>query len=214
MAQVPQLRPEKDGIMNVTSSSATRAGTIVAALGTLSRLYSGAFVSLLKKAGLITAGVTSLSEVMESDGKHNRRMDRQPPEPVSIFLSVRGIAPIVPLLDPSDREGFLRWNMGPGTHVTITGLAQQAPCHNGYLQVQLLRAIHYYYEFVGIDGKNYYFRGAKDLTDSDRLRGSRTLYGGVHLASSNDKLIESTTFFGKEQYPLKLLRFLLSFRIG
>ncbi len=200
--------------MTVTASTVTPPGPAIATLGALSRLCTGAFLDLLKKARLITSGVTSLAEVMESDGSYNTRIDRQPPEPVSIFLSVNSVAPISRLLDPSDKEGFLRWSFGPGTHVTITGLAEQAPCNNGYLQVQLLSAIHYYYEFVGLDGESYYFKGAKDLTDSDRLRGSRTLYGGVYLASSNKKLIESTTFFGKDQYLIKLFRFLMSFRIA
>jgi len=185
---------------------------ILKTTGMISRLATGLFLAPLKLVGLVTKGEITLQETMESDEKCNKRVDTN--EPVSLSLFVDGAGPLKRFLDPSDDDGFFTYFFLPSSHVTIPGLADKAPVRNGWLQVQWYRNLPYYYEFIGSDGKEYYYQGSKDLRDLNQFKAWTTLYGAVYEQGTGKKILESTTSFGgRKNFFSNLFKYLRSMKI-
>ena len=186
---------------------------IISTFGAISRAFSGTLVFLLKKIRLIKNGDFLIVETMESDAPYNYRLDCSPKQPICVSLFVKGAVPLKRFLDPSDKKAFLAWFFEEGTHVTIPGIATQTPCRNGSLQVKLYKSLPYYYEFTGDDGKEYFYKGAKNLRDLNQFRAWSTLYGGVFDKETGKQVLESTTFFGQTQYIRKFVKFVFSLKL-
>ncbi len=184
-------------------------GNISAAAG---RVLTRSVLGASKTLGFPENPGLALKETMASRFR-NLRMDQNPPIPVSVSLSVRGMAPLSRFTNPEDKQGFLAWFFQEGSHVTIPGLADRAPVRNGYLQILWYRNLVYYYEFTGSDGTQYIYRGSKNLRDINQFRAWTTLYGGVYEAETGKKIIDSTTVFGETGFLPKGIRFLLSFKL-
>jgi hypothetical protein len=186
---------------------------LIEGLGAMSRLGTTSLVKSLRVAGFAKRGETTLAETMESGSRDNTRLDVDPPEPISVCLFVKGFASVPRLFDPSDDEGFLTWFFDEGCHITISGMAEQVPCTNGYIRIEWPKTLRYSFEFTADNGAEYYYQGAKNLTDWNRFRGWTTLYGGVFERHTDKQVVKSTTAFGRDNFLPKLLDFLWSIRL-
>ncbi len=188
------------------------SSTVANISGAMIRTLTSAFLTTSKKLGFSDELGLTIVETMASKAK-NYWVGYSPTKPVSLSLNVTGIAPLRRFTDPNDTNGFLAWFFKKGSHVTIPGLADQAPVRNGYLQIQWYKDLDYYYEFTGSDKKEYFFRGSKNLRAFNQLRAWTTLYGGVYETKTGKKVIESTTVFGETQFAPKAVRFMFSFKL-
>lgn len=181
-------------------------------VGVIVGFCNSQLIQLLKRLGILQAGVYSFCEDMESSEEYNVKFDKSGQKNVPFKFHVETKADLVKFLNPVS-EGFLTWEFSEGSYVDLLGVAEHQPIEKGYIKLVPYKSLIYEFYFTGNDGKRYRYYGSKNLRQLNQLKAWTHLKGEVTEVESGKKVLDSLTFFGKDSFISALIPFLLSMRI-
>ncbi len=151
-------------------------------------------IGALKKVGLLKEGSLVFEETLGSPEENNHRLDNG--KAVPYLFRIRAVGDLMGLLDPTNEEQFLTWEIGENSYVTLPGVAESSTIYRGTVKIIPFEKIKYSFEFSGYDGTSYSYRGEKDIGDMHLLGGFATVKGVVRNDETGEILLESKVFSG------------------
>jgi hypothetical protein len=169
-------------------------------------------VGSLKKIGLLKEGAFLFEETLGSSEAFNRRLDTNAQVP--FLFHIVASANLTGFLDPTNEEYFLNWRITEDSYVTLPGLVENGPITRGSIRLKLHNYMEYAFEFASHDGREFFYRGVKDLKTLRVVKAWSTLTGSIHEKETENKIVESVVFSDQKSSLLGVIPILrsISFR--